>query len=67
MLLFMEKMLEFSMRLGKSRNRAVRMAGRLIGTVPLRCAEYLEKLLMSGKWNPGKKRKKRKYGDRSAF
>ena len=62
MLLFMEKMLEFSMRLGKSRNRAVRMAGRLIGAVPLRCAEYLEKLLMSGKWNPGKKRKKRKYG-----
>ena len=67
MLLFVEKLLEFSMRLGKSQNRAVRIAGKLIGAVPLRCAEQLEKLLMSGKWNPGRKRKKKKPGDKSVF
>lgn len=60
MFLFMEKLLEFSIRLEMSRSRAVRIAGILIGAIPLRCAEYMEKRLMNGKWDPGRKWRRKK-------
>lgn len=64
MFLFMERLLEISMKFGKSRNKAVRIAGIIIGEAPLRYAEYMEKRLMSGKWDPGRKWRKKYSGVR---
>ena len=54
-----EKMLIWSMRLGKRRGRVLKAAGRILGMFPVWYAERMEKRLMDGTWNPGPKWKKR--------
>ena len=50
-----EKMLIWSMRLGKRRSRVLRAVGRILGMFPVWYAERMEKRLMDGTWNPGPK------------
>lgn len=54
-----EKMLIWSMRLGKRRSRVLRAAGKILGIFPVWYAERMERRLMDGTWNPGPKWKKK--------
>ncbi|HIY01965.1 MAG TPA: hypothetical protein IAA26_09005 [Candidatus Blautia faecipullorum] len=64
MFFLMQKMLECSMRMGKSRRGIVRLLGRLLAVYPVWYAERMERRLMDGSWNPAekwqKKQRKRK-------
>lgn len=40
---YTEKILEFSMKLDKSRYRILRLLGKILGIFPVWCAECLEK------------------------
>lgn len=55
---FIQKLLEQSMRLENSRKLAIRIVGKLLGIIPVFYSSYLEKKLMSGKWNPAEKWRK---------
>lgn len=59
MFLFMQKLLEFSMKLTMSRNRALRRMGKILAAIPVGCSEHLQKRLFSGKWDPGRKWRRR--------
>ena len=60
MFFLMQKILEFSMRLGMRRNRFVRLLGKILAVWPVWYAERMEKKLMDGTWNPAEKWKKKK-------
>lgn len=55
---FIQKLLEQSMRLENSSKPIVRIVGKLLGIIPVSYSRYLEKRLMSGKWDPAQKWRK---------
>ncbi len=57
---FTEKLLLLSMKWEKSRRPGVRLMGKLVGILPLRYAQHMEKRLFQGKWDPMKKYQKKK-------
>lgn len=74
---FIQKLLEQSMKMEKSRKLVIRIVGKLLGIIPVFYSRYLEKRLMSGKWSPAgkwrkappcikrrRRRKMRQYGKR---
>lgn len=58
---FMQKWLEYSIRLEKSSGRIVRILGKILGIVPVLYAEIMHKKLMDGSWDPSKHRKRRMH------
>lgn len=64
MFLLMGKLLIFSMCLEKSKRKGIRLFGKCLGALAVRYSDWKEKRLLSGKWDPVKryrKRNKRKF------
>ena len=61
MLVLVQKMLELSMRLCKSDRKLLRIIGKLLGYLPVRYSQWMEKRLFEGIWDPtGSYQKKKK-------
>lgn len=55
MFVLVERLLILSMKMEKSGMAPVRLLGKLLGLPPVWCSRMLEKKILSGSWDPGRR------------